>query len=670
MKPVLLFIASLLLVSCGGGGGNSADNSAVAPPVAAPGITATGLLVTVETGEALLESIRAGFRRELISSAEEADLAVAPGAPALSDAFSATYTQEASVDEHDVVKYDGRHLYIAPTRGMRCCFLFEPELALVGDADLIPPAPDTSDRVIRILATDPGAARADPVSEIALADELSVEGLYVSGESLAVITSTSWWGHYGVDFSSPRSWAEQATGFLLYDIATPETPEQQWQISVEGGFVTSRRVDDTIYLITRHSPSIEGLVLYPADEATMAQNTSLLDTLTLPDITPRVVVNGQESPLFTATDCLVEDASHDLAPQQRGYPVLTTIIAIDLATPGIAGTLCYSEAASGVYMSPDAIYLTHGDYDPAAGAQTLVHRIDYRDGLKYRGSGKVTGDLLTGSHPDFRISESAGFLRLATTLWTGSQLDFVEHYLHVLQPAEADLELELVATLPNSTRPDPIGKPNEDLYGVRFLGDRAYMVTFERTDPLYVIDLSDHADPRIAGELEVTGFSDFLHPVTDELLLGLGADQFGRVKLELFDISSLSEPASLGALVLSPDANWTYSEARYDRHAFTYLAGRPGTDRLTLPVTAEFFSEESGYTSRQRLHLLEIRGTAEAATAAMVEIGYIATTPAPEYSYGGTQSRAIIHDDAVYFVSGESVWSAFWTNPAAATGPH
>ena len=158
--------------------------------------------------------------------------------------------------------------------------------------------------------------------------------------------------------------------------------------------------------------------------------------------------------------------------------------------------------------------------------------------------------------------------------------------------------------------------------------------------------------------------------MTDQLLLGLGADQLGRVKLELFDISSLSAPASLGALVLSPDADWTYSEARYDRHAFTYLAGSGGTDRFTIPVTAEFSTEESGYTSRQRLHLLEIQGTAEAATAAMVEIGYIAATPAPEYFYGGTQSRAIIHDDAVFFVSGESVWSSFWTNPAAATGPH
>lgn len=673
MKYLLLLVTSWLLVSCGGGGGGGgvAVTSLEEVPQEAPTISATGLLVVAETDEVLLESFRSGFSRELtLLAPEEADLAVAPGAPAESEAFTTTYTQEASIDEHDVVKYDGRHLYIAPSRGMDCCFLFEPELALVvDDSDLIPPPPESTDRAVRILATDPEVAEARQVGTIELDDELTVEGLYVVDDRLALITGTSWWGVYGALFASPQSWAQQSTGLRIYNVAAPEMPEKQWDIRIEGGFVTSRRVDNTIYLITRHSPSIDGLELYPADDAGRAQNASLLEALTPEDITPRIEVNGQQSLLFTAADCLVEDPAHELAPPQRGSPVFTTIIAIDLVDPGITDTLCYSEAASGVYVSPNAIYLTQQDYDPTEGPQTLVHRFDYRDELKYRGSGKVKGDLLTGSHPDFRISESGNYLRLATTLWTGSALDFVEHFLHVLMPAEDDLELELIATLPNAERPDPIGKPNEDLYGVRFLGDRAYLVTFERIDPLYVIDLSDHGDPRIAGELEVTGFSDFLHPVTDELLLGLGADQNGRVKLELFNISSLSDPASLGALVLSEDADWTHSEARYDRHAFTYLPGDNGVDRFTVPISAGF-SDESGYGSQERLHLLEIRDKDQAGAASMVDVGYISAAPQPEPYYGSRRNRAVIHDDAVFFVNGELVWSGLWSSPAAATGPH
>ena len=97
------------------------------------------------------------------------------------------------------------------------------------------------------------------------------------------------------------------------------------------------------------------------------------------------------------TDCVIEDPAHELAPPERGYPVLTTIIAIDLRNPGIGDTLCYSEVTGGVYVSPHAIYLTQSDYDPARGAADLVHRFDYREALKYRGSGKVTGYLHAGA---------------------------------------------------------------------------------------------------------------------------------------------------------------------------------------------------------------------------------------------------------------------------------
>ena len=440
-----------------------------------------------------------------------------------------------------------------------------------------------------------------------------------------------------------QSWTEQSTGLRVYDVASPETPQNRWEISIEGGFVTSRRVDNTIYLITRHSPSIEGLNLYPAMTRAWRRTCPCWKCSRPQTSPPRIRVNGEESSLFAAADCLIEDPTHELVPEQRGYPVFTTIIAIDLTDPGITDTLCYSEATSGIYVSPGAIYLTQSDYSPAEGPQTLVHRFDYREGLEIPGSGKVKGDLLTGSHPDFRISESGSYLRLATTLWTGSRLDSVEHFLHVLTPADDDLELDPVATLPNARRPDPIGKPNEDLYGVRFLGDRAYLVTFERTDPLYVIDLSDHGDPRIAGELEVTGFSDFLHPVTDELLLGLG----GRTRSVGSSWSCLTFPACLNRLLWVPlfcprTRIRTHSEARYDRHAFTYLAGNEGIDRFAVPISAGFSDEESGYRSQERLAPLEIRDKGQPC-ASTADVGYISATPDQETYYGSSRHWAVIH---------------------------
>jgi len=665
MKPVLAMAAVLLLVSCGGGNGGSDTLPLETPPEAA-----SGLLVPVTSESQLLDSVRSGFERELSRFTDTAgDLEGSP-VPAVSDAaFTTTYTLENSVDEHDIVKYDGRHLYIAPSRSMSCCFLVEPEL---GDPDIVaPPVPDVmpATHAVRILSTDVDTAQATQVGVIELDPERTVEGLYIQADRLAVITSSAWWGYYGTAFAMPQSWADQSSGVHLYDVTSADNPASVLEVEVEGGFVTSRRVGDTVYLVTRHYPTVDGLELYPADDAGRQQATQRLQSLTLSDILPRVRVNGEERPLLTASDCVVEDPTHELAPQEVGYPVLTTILAIDLAQPGVIDTLCYAGDASGVYVSVNALYITQADYSDYQDPQTIVHRFDYRDGLAYSGSGKVRGNLYGNASPDFRISESGDYLRLVTTVWTGSQQDTVEHFLYVLQPATDASELELVAMLPNAGRPQAIGKPNEDLYGVRFLGNRAYLVTFERTDPLYVIDLSDHQDPHIIGELEVTGFSDFLHPVGDALLLGLGQDQSGHVKLELFDISRLAQPVSRGSLILSADAQWTYSAARYDRHAFTYLAGDGGVDRFTVPVSAGFYDDASGYSEQQRLHLLELRGRLDPGTAGLADLGYIDASPQPTAAADSYRSRAVLHGDAVFFISGEYVWSALWGEPFNAVGP-
>ena len=150
----------------------------------------------------------------------------------------------------------------------------------------------------------------------------------------------------------------------------------------------------------------------------------------------------------------------------------------------------------------------------------------------------------------------------------------------MLREKPGERALEIVGRLPNDTRPEEIGKPNEALFAVRFVGDRAYAVTFLRIDPLYVIDLSTPTDPRIAGELLIPGVSDFLHPVTDDLLLGLGMDG-SRFKLELFDTSVLEQPQSRGAITLGGISSG--SPALWDRHAFTYLAG-DDADRFAVPA--------------------------------------------------------------------------------------
>ena len=257
-----------------------------------------------------------------------------------------------------------------------------------------------------------------------------------------------------------------------------------------------------------------------------------------------------------------------------------------------------------------------------------------------------------------------------TTSFTGDTGDLWDHYLHILQQDPNEPELRSVSTLPSAEKPDELGKPNEDLYGVRFVGDRAFMVTFERTDPLYTLDLSDPTAPAILGTLEVTGFSNFLHPVSDDLLLGLGQDENAEVKLELFDISDIANPVSRSVQTPVQGYSWSYSDAEYDRHAFSYLAGEE-TDRFTLPISRALsvFSEQASYGWIDSLVLMEVRDKNDPASASLNVVGLISGTANSGALTSGA-NRSVIADPAVYFVNGRDVYSALWADPSNATGPH
>lgn len=200
------------------------------------------------------------------------------------------------------------------------------------------------------------------------------------------------------------------------------------------------------------------------------------------------------------------------------------------------------------------------------------------------------------------------------------------------------------------------------------------MVTFEQIDPLYVMDLSDPTDPQITGELEVTGFSDFLHPVNNDLLLGLGSEAQwgGRVKLELFDVSELADPQSIAVEFIGTDSESSYSEAQYNRHAFTYQAdAAQGVDRFAVPASLWGQDAEDNYYQSTALHLFEIADKATPALASMEKVGEIEASPDPDESnwWYGYLNRSVFHENAVFYVYGGYVWSALWGDTDNQTGP-
>jgi hypothetical protein len=628
---VMSAAVAVLLVGCGGSGSEEPGTQPV---------DTSGLLRKVRNASELEGSLKAGIK---LPTATDAAPSTALGS------FSGTYTQEPNVDEFDAVRYDGQRLYVAPLRSVHCCWI----------SPLAAPPPssggDTVTRSIRLLETQPQSATARLVGTIPLATGSSVQGLYTSGNTLIALTSDRYLGEYGAAWTALPLWAPTRFGIQFYDVSNPAQVRPGFSASVEGAFVESRRVGDYVYIVSRHSPAA---LIDPAARAAA-------DSLTLAQLLPQVTVAGVSRPLVDAANCYITNDDTD-----AGHAALTSITVVPIANPTGFTTTCYNEAAYGVYVAEQALYVTQPrPTSSGRDERTRIHKFAFSGAsVVYRGSAEIPGNVWRGGQADFRMNEHSGQLRVMTTELTNDSTDSVDYRLFVLRQASNALSLEIVGQLPNERRPEEIGKPNETLYGVRFLGDRAYAVTFLRTDPLYAIDLATPSDPRIAGQLEVPGFSELLHPVTNNLLLGLGLLDQGGLKLELFDVSTLSAPVSRGSVQIG--GRGTYSEALYDRHAFAYLASA-ALDRLAVP--ANVFAEDGSLRFEGGgLYLFEIANKQAPAQASLRLTGTL--VPRAGNSQGviepATRNRAFIHDDAVFYIRDDDVWAARWSNPVAMNGPY
>ena len=263
------------------------------------------------------------------------------------------------------------------------------------------------------------------------------------------------------------------------------------------------------------------------------------------------------------------DVSH---PPEVTSPGLTVIATIDMSRGLPAVT---SEAVMGgsgqVYASPDALYVITGTFDPGAAeffgsgdqVRTRIHRFDasVEGETTYTGSGEVPGQM----RDRWSMSDHNGYLRVATT--TTSDGGRTDNRVTVLDTDGPELE--------EVGRVEGLG-PGERIYAVRYFGDYAFVVTFRETDPLYALDLSDPTGPVTRGELKIPGFSSYLHPVGDDLLLGVGqdADENGRTKgvqVSLFDVSDLDDPRRIDSLRLTGRSSG--SAVAWDSRSFAYSPG-------------------------------------------------------------------------------------------------
>ena len=498
--------------------------------------------------------------------------------PPPSTAFSQTNLQEIGVDEADLVKTDGTRVYAFAKEGTT-----HPLKARLRVAEV---AGQGAELTIK------------GVVPIASAPEVSVEstGLYLHGSALVTVTGTVPYAYFLPVWTQTPSWRDGKTYVEIFD-TSGSLPTSRWRMEVDGHLVSSRRIGDRLYVIARHVPNLPGFVMGARDPAQIAANERLLAEASLESLLPKARINGG------ATATLVS-ATQVYAPPlgvQGQIADLILVYAIDLATPGITQALAIAGRVDTVYASPTNLYLSSSRYTlrnpsgyllPVEPSYYVTDLHQIRLGTKDMSivaSGSVEGHL--GFLPDrgsFRMSESQGRLRVVTSNNSGMWGGMIKNRLTILEPSTvASGLLKTVSYLPNEQRPESLGKPGEQVYGTRYVGDKLYAVTFRQVDPLYVVDLSNPADPVITGALEVPGFSDYLHPLPGGLLIGLGKSAtsqglFQGLQLSLYDIRDQGKPRELQRVLIGQRGS--ESAALTHHHAFSALTQNDGSIQIAFPA--------------------------------------------------------------------------------------
>jgi len=624
--------------------------------------------------QAVLSLLRNGLRMSLTPQPVFAGVAGSP----LRSAYSDTTVQVEGVDEADPVKYDGRYMYIL--KPVAAEPIVTPMLPGSPTASIMAP---TYTSTLKIVRTNSVTATTELMSEFRIdRRQAYTPSLYrVKGAPGTTQSDTT-------EYVAALSAVDQAPRMLptpyvgaskiaidLLDVRDPRNVSLAWRLQIEGWLRTSRQIGNTLYLVSSYSPLLATLNYQAGTDAERQANERLIIAARPDEMLPRYWVNDAAAQaLIAPRDCLVPTTRTPV----DAYLDLVVVTAINLSERRIADVACLSASENGVYASQDNLYIGGSSYRRGTSVTasvadiTVLHKFALTGGmLDYRGTGAVEGTL-GWSNSSYFMDEFRGDLRIVTTrnrtfITPGILPSVPTHHLSVLRES-AGQRLAVVASLPNAAHPEPIGKPGESIQAVRFAGERGYVVTFRRIDPLYVLDLRQPTDPVIAGSLEVPGFSTYLRPLGANYLLGVGQhiDSTGRqlgVKVELFDIRDIARPLSVGSRIFG--RAW---DSLLDFHALSFvtLSGTTARYRMAMPLNV-FDTPSPTPTgpitwSYSGLHLFEISGL-ENGTPLLHFQGVLKAEEVSSQTRGPTFSypiRSVLHDDSVFFVYGDRIVSSLW----------
>ncbi len=489
-----------------------------------------------------------------------------------------TNTQEVDVDEADIIKHNNNKIFYLSNYETNAIYQTTFTDLLDGKA--------------------PNSIKTDK----------RASNLYIHDDKLVAIypNSNNFWIMW--EDKSSNIWRDESK-IEIYDI---NSLSKIYDMSFDGNIVDTRVVDGKLFIVNRFMPYYE--VTYnkkyvecqePTDGVALKmmiwnpcqkddvgyfeydyENPVYKDSYLIPQID----VNGTKKELISP-QTLYAPAKFDQSP------FITSLISFDLNSFSNSSVSVVGDTST-IYSSTEALYLVSENYPIYYGfndykVRSLIYKFDIKN-LSYIDNIFIDGTILN----QFSLSEYNSTLRVATTSWTFNGESQTDNAVYAIKENSGNLE---IASFVNG-----LGGVGESIRGVRFLGDKGFVVTFRQKDPLYTVDLSNPDAIKVVGELNITGYSAYFHPVSNEQIMSVGRDAkddgtLMGVQLELFDISNLANPKLIDKKVTIGD-NYYNSEAEYNHKAFTY---RESDKLFALPISYYSYTQNSS-TNYNELQLYKI----------------------------------------------------------------
>jgi inhibitor of cysteine peptidase len=521
--------------------------------------------------------------------------------------YSTTNIQVAGVDEADTTKNDGAYIYTASntfTNGQNYVY------------------------IVKADPTDPRV-----IAKISLDNNTYLAGMFLSQDSSKLIVIGSQYQFYALGAEpavgapsvgiaiAPIYYNQVRTFLNVYDITDKVHPTLARNYTLSGSYFNSRMIGDYVYTVVSQSAYVYN------------------NAVPLP-----MVYTTTGSAEVAPTQVYYSDTA-DYAHVDSNYFTFTSFYGLNLKdTTQLTNMTALMGGASTMYVSLSNMYVTYPTWSD--GQYTSIYRVSIDNGkLTFQAKGNVGGSALN----QYSMDEYNGYFRLATTNWK----DTTQNAVYVL-----NMNLTTVGKLDLTNT-----EVRETIQSTRFMGDKAYVVTFQQKDPFFVLDMSNPTAPRVAGKLEIPGYSSYLHPYDENHIIGLGMEN-STVKLSLFDVTNVNAPREIAKYIVQGD--YSYSQALYDPKAFLFDKAK---QLLVIPVQVTTYgvispglppqvgatiSSQGGYWQGAYVFKVgitggfELRGTISHQDATSQQQYY-------GYDYNAVVNRALYIDNTLYTVSNAKV---------------